>query len=669
MTSERLKRHHRQIIKRLIVRGILVLDTPTCLGNGNSDSKNPTDLMLLRDSISDRALLTGASIAGALRNYLHEYEKGYGKDEEENSLATALFGGIRSQEDGDQSPLIVDDALSISVEPTIELRDGVRIDSKTGTAADKAKYDLELLAAGTQFPLCFELVIDKTDDEAKLIKALGLALQGLEKGEIGLGMKKRRGFGRCHVKAWESWLFDLRISEERLAWLMFDYQSTIDATHASISEALDVKLEDEDKRDRFVLKATFKLASPLLIRSSPGSSEYAPDVVHLRSHRQGKPVPVLSGTSLAGVLWHRTERIIETLGKSRTMLAQLFGVVDEKTKEAQASRLIVHESVIENTAELVQNRIAIDRFTGGAYHGALFDEQILCGSNETRINLELELRQPSQAEVGLLLLLLKDLWTSDLPVGGEKSIGRGKLQGIKAEMEWHHRGPTQQTWTITQDGKGKLKVSDKNLLEDCVKSLKAETVCMSKQLCTKIGIDDIVDDETFTAWLEKQAQQWQLDYLLAHAEDGVIWGYFKDSKLTTANHVFPQFPALRLFTLQQCRIFGYPGEVLVWRTGSGLQARLVQDNNGTERLPDEKQILWGTQGKEKNGFTLLSDGQEGLKHAVPLTGIDFESQSEKMHRPVRLVVRHYIDYDNKSGVARIFLSRLVSLTSEKGVTK
>lgn len=190
---------------------------------------------------------------------------------------------------------------------------------------------------------------------------------------------------------------------------------------------------------------------------------------------------------------------------------------------------------------------------------------------------------------------------------------------------------------------------------------------MSKKLCTKIGVDDIGKDETFTEWLEKQAKQWKLKYLLAHAEDGVIWGHFKDGKLTTANQVFSEFPALRLFTLQQCRIFGDPGEVLVWRTGTGLQARLVQEDNVTETL-DEKQILWGTQGKEKNGFTLLSDGQEGLKHAVPLTGINFESQSEKKHRPVRLLVRHYIDYD-ESGVARISLSRLVYLTSEKGVTK
>lgn len=71
----------------------------------------------------------------------------------------------------------------------------------------------------------------------------------------------------------------------------------------------------------------------------------------------------------------------------------------------------------------------------------------------------------------------------------------------------------------------------------------------------------------------------------------------------------------------------------------------------------------GTQGTEKDGFTLLSDGQQGLKHAVPLTGIKFDSQEKTQHRPVRLLVRHYIDY-NDAVVARIFLSRLVSLQSK-----
>jgi CRISPR/Cas system CSM-associated protein Csm3 (group 7 of RAMP superfamily) len=468
MSLERLKRHQRPIAKRIIVRGTLILDTPICLGSGDADS--PTDLALLRDSISDHALLTGSSIAGALRNYLREYEHGYGTGEQEFDLASVLFGGTRCADDGEQSPLIVNDAISSKI-PTVELRDGVEIEGTTGTAKKGQKYDLELLAVGTEFPLCFELLIEQKQNpreqqnyEDRLAKSLALALRGLELGEIGMGMKKRRGFGRCQVKAWQVRQFDLTQDDKRLEWLLLDHWCTELSpeceTYSSIVTALGVSLnEEEDRRDRFSIQATFKLASPLLIRSGQDSTGCAPDVVHLRSHRDGQLEPVLSGTSLAGVLRHRAERIVNTLGKHQAIVKDLFGFVEEDSKQAKASCLVVHESVIENTADLVQNRIAIDRFTGGAYHGALFSEQPIFGSDETRLTLELELRQPRNAEIGLLLLLLKDLWTSDLPIGGESSIGRGRLQGINATMIRQIPGEAIQTWTISQDGE-RLQVSE-----------------------------------------------------------------------------------------------------------------------------------------------------------------------------------------------------------------
>jgi len=231
MSREREGRH---IVKRILVCGVLVLDTPTCLGNG--DAEGSTDLMLLRDSISAKALLTGSSIAGSLRNYLHEYERDYGKSERRQDIAAKLFGDLFAYDDekhlpeqqkldtkkqDTQSPLIIDDALSRD-SPRIELRDGVKIDSATGTAADQAKYDLELLSAGTQFPLKFELLIDQESDENQLKEALALVLEGLKSSEISIGMKKRRGFGRCHVDEWQVWEFDLRQHRDRIAWLTLD---------------------------------------------------------------------------------------------------------------------------------------------------------------------------------------------------------------------------------------------------------------------------------------------------------------------------------------------------------------------------------------------------------------------------------------------------------------
>lgn len=477
-----LTRKQRYIIKRIVVRAILILDTPTCLGSGDADS--PTDLPLLRDSVSDHALLTGSSLAGALRNYLREHEHGYMASEQADDLATLLFGGMRSDDDGNQSLLIIDDAISTKPIKS-ELRDGVKINSATGTAEDKAKYDLELLQAGTEFPLSFELLIEKDNDRAKLLKALAIALQGLEQGEISLGMKKRRGFGRCHVEEWQAWSFNLEHSGDRTSWLNFEHWRTgllpDRATYPSIATALGVSLENEsDKRDRFILHATFKLVGSILIRSGQDSTRRAPDVVHLKSHRNDESKPVLSGTSLAGVLRHRAERIVNTLGDSSTLVNELFGFVE--WKEAKSSRLVVHEKVIENATDLVQNRIAIDRFTGGAYHGALFDEQPIFGGDETRVCIELELHNPEKYEIGLLLLLLKDLWTSDLPVGGESSIGRGRLKGIKADALWHHpQNP--QKWTISEKNEelqiidavnpSKSEKSVKNELEEFVQALLA----------------------------------------------------------------------------------------------------------------------------------------------------------------------------------------------------
>jgi CRISPR/Cas system CSM-associated protein Csm3 (group 7 of RAMP superfamily) len=505
-------RKQRHIIKRMIVRGTLILDTPTCLGSGDADS--PTDLPLLRDSISDRALLTGSSIAGALRNYLREREHGYLTDEKINDLATALFGGNRRDDDGEQSPLIIDDA--ISTKPIqAELRDGVKINSITRTAVDKAKYDLELLQAGTEFPLSFELLIDKNSNEEELRKGLAIALFGLEKGEISLGMKKRRGFGRCHVKEWQVWYFNFEDTIDRILWLNFEHWRTgfipIFNVYTSIKDGLEqaglqVTEDWEDKRDRFTINATFTLACPLLIRSGQATPGLAPDVVHLKSYRvvsqqikllfdcaiqiigllpqeidlwssenlelfffayhllKSKVLEsILSGTSLAGVLRHRAERIVNTLEKPTTIIDEIFGpdFSNDKTKEAKASRLIVHESIINDTTDLVQTRIAIDRFTGGAYHGALFQEQPIFASEKTELKLEIELRNPEPHEIGLLLLLLKDLWTEDLPVGGSSSVGRGRLQGKEATLIWSKE---QKSWTISQPNlkENSLRITDRD---------------------------------------------------------------------------------------------------------------------------------------------------------------------------------------------------------------
>lgn len=427
----------RRIATRMVITGDLILETPAHLGGG--ERSNTVDMTLLRDTRENRSLLPGSSIAGALRSYLRTYEYGDFQGEERSGAAALLFGGTKDDDTGNQSPLIVEDSLGTMIAP--EIRDGVRINATTRTAEDTFKFDMELLPAGTLFPLRFELLLP--DDEAidmRLRAALALALRGLESGEISIGARKSRGYGRCIVREWKLAIYQVRASHADLvAWLAADHPAW---THilaptqtrtGNAERVLGKAAPLHNKGKCFTISATFALESPMLIRSEQPltSNGNQPDVSHLRDN-QGRPI--IAGTSLAGVLRARAGRILNAINHSTptAVLNIMFGKdMQQDRKDPIASHLIVHESLIKDGASLVQNRVAIDRFTGGASDTALFSEAPHVGG---KVTLSLVLRAPQNHEKGLLLLLLKDLWTGDLPLGGSASIGRGRLRGISAQI-------------------------------------------------------------------------------------------------------------------------------------------------------------------------------------------------------------------------------------------
>lgn len=447
------------INERIIVKGNLVLETPTHLGCGDADS--PLDMPLLTDPLEGKALLTGASLAGALRCYLKEYDF---------LMAERLFGKVAEEENGAekesvQSLLIIDDALGCS--PETELRDSVAIDPKTRTAEAKKKFDLELLTAGTEFPLTFELLVLK-DQEAELRQALAIVLKGLQNGEIPLGRRKRRGYGRCRVYKWTVLCYNVTTPQGLIAWLEGDLSNQKQCN--DIGVLLNTTIPDKS-RTECVLEGIFSIDGSLLIRSSLGEAD-EPDFIHLRSKRNNQKTPILSGTSLAGALRSRALRIANTLGKDGYAITNdLFGYrhrKEEKRKKTTASRMWVEETIIQAPEELVQTRTKIDRFTGGTYPGMLFQEQFIAGWENTRVQVRLTLSKPQDGEVGLLLLLLKDLWTGDLPLGGGSSIGRGRLRGEKAIL--NYKGAT---WYFTRKGNGQainIEGGNKKMLEQFVQS-------------------------------------------------------------------------------------------------------------------------------------------------------------------------------------------------------
>lgn len=165
----------RALQARWSILATLELKSAAHLGSGSEGSN--VDMALLRDQSSGLPLLTGTSIAGSLRSYLADRVMGYRQDEAAGEMDT-LFGGTRGDERGDQSALITFDCIGqLPAGFGVEVRDGVTLDPTRGTAAEHFKYDLEALPPGTEFPLRFELLIDRDANEELLIPQLAAALR------------------------------------------------------------------------------------------------------------------------------------------------------------------------------------------------------------------------------------------------------------------------------------------------------------------------------------------------------------------------------------------------------------------------------------------------------------------------------------------------------------
>jgi CRISPR-associated protein (TIGR03984 family) len=160
--------------------------------------------------------------------------------------------------------------------------------------------------------------------------------------------------------------------------------------------------------------------------------------------------------------------------------------------------------------------------------------------------------------------------------------------------------------------------------------------------------------------LREQAANGNYAYLLAYADDGILWGKVVDKKLVTSGDLdaFRDVsPQLRTETLWEARLFGPNAEYLLWREGQSFKARLVMDQAGKEvDCYDESLILWGTDadGEAKKGFFPVREADMGIRHTPPLL--------LKKRHSLRLVVRNYLK-DDEAGAAVVTISRLVDLSN------
>ena len=397
-----------KLIGKILIEGRAVLKSPLLIGDGAGETAdNFRDIHVLRNH-EGKAFIPATSLCGVLRDWLESVA---------HESVAKIFGDDKKMQSSIQ---LCDIELKDS---KIITRDGVKIDSLTGTGIDGGKYDYEAIERGASGDLHLVITLRACHSIANTRETVALMLKRLQDG-IRLGALTTKGFGLIVVENLNASLYDFSNGNDVKAWLLNQAASN------TISPA-DKKFSASE--DDFIVEAEFMFNSSFIVRDYDVSDKNL-SVATLKSHEDF----LIPGTSLKGIFRHRAEYIFGKLGIDKKFLEELMGnsTSDKKIK----SRFLVDETYMaqENFAEFKHTRTKIDRFTGGTLKGMLFTTKPAYQKifSMPTLKLRFEIRNAKDYEAGLAIFLLRDLWLGRVAIGGEKSIGRGTVKGLSAEINF-----------------------------------------------------------------------------------------------------------------------------------------------------------------------------------------------------------------------------------------
>ena len=373
--------------------------------NVSSGEDEWTDADLLRDG-NGNVFVPGSSLAGAMRAYIR-------KEKNEPCLLGYTKKEKNGQDTGKMSALFISD-LTFDEQPLSGVRDGVELTAQK-TAKTESKYDMEILEAGSRAHFFLELTVREQDNEAEMQQEIAKIFYGIKEGEIRLGGKKTRGFGKFEILS----VAEKEYTKENYADYANAYQN--DAWRGAKNQ-LKEWLEKADWTPSMV-----HIEVPLRMKGGISIRRYAakkgePDYVHLTrptlltdengNKAKKTEIPVLSGSSLAGAIRHRMETILGDLKAAGVKLPKnntdiintIFGYVDED--QACASNIMVHEVDIKDAKPLTMVRTGVSRFESAVKNGSLYTEKTYVDGT---LNVRIDVRKGNDPQdeawiLGMLLL-------------------------------------------------------------------------------------------------------------------------------------------------------------------------------------------------------------------------------------------------------------------------
>lgn len=383
--------------------------SPISIGNGDDLL---TDHDCLRNS-KGVPFIPGTSLAGVFSHYLSD---------EMLALFTPKIG-----DEYKQSPYYISDANIVLDDKkrnvSTSIRDGVKL-KPDKIAEDGAKFDFEIVESSTKFDFRIEVIVRDHDNIDKMKKVVDVILHGLNSGEILLGYKSKRGYGKVKIEDVKIKEFTKNSLEEML---LFDKYQMDKYDQYSIPD-----IDNENKYD--YIEVHLRQLGGISIRKYSATAGEV-DFEHVTSN--GKPV--IPGTSWNGLIRRQIAEYLDDdiISNCCVKINDWFGEAKKRDTTGSASNIIIEESIIQDAKRIQITRNKISRFSAGVSNRALFSEVSYFNGDTVlgiKVKKSIEEDPDNSRIIGLLSLVIKDIDNGFIALGGQTAIGRGLFKVLKVTL-------------------------------------------------------------------------------------------------------------------------------------------------------------------------------------------------------------------------------------------
>ncbi len=441
---------------RFLARIVIEAKTPLAVGSG--DNNVLTDALVATDA-NGLPYIPGTSIAGVVRSMINDEQ-----------LVNNVFG-FQKKQDGEGSKIIFTEAKLLNelgnvmdgLSPTVlanpflkeytslPIRQHVRINER-GTAEDKGKFDEQVVFAGSRFCFEMEMYAENDNEDKANIKE---ALKQICKSSFRLGGGTRCGFGEIDI-------IDIKFSGLNLENNLQLYLDKSSNLQESAKWQGWKPYEKSAEKDENWAEYTLILTADDFLMFGSGFGDEEVDAIPVVEKRvkwtngKGeftKELVLIPGTSVKGAIAHRTAFYYNKLnqrfageqgdnrpkvGTDNEAVVALFGKTgkDENGKEKQERGNVIISDVFaeeeDKLTDKIFDHVAIDRFTGGAVNGALFNEKAFYAKEQKFIIHILVKKAVLEQDTNIQKAFenaLRDICNGILPLGGAVNKGYGMFSG------------------------------------------------------------------------------------------------------------------------------------------------------------------------------------------------------------------------------------------------